>query len=63
MKNSKITDDSVSLVGRPRFEDDLQKRRNISLSDRLADKATKIGKGNLSNGIRIVIESHNLDDD
>nr|BAR33227.1 hypothetical protein [uncultured Mediterranean phage uvMED] len=47
-----------SPPGRPRLEQELQKRRNISLSDRLADKAAQIGKGNVSNGIRIAVEEY-----
>ena len=46
-------------AGRKRFDDEPQKRRNISLSDRLADKATDIG-GNVSGGIREALESHGV---
>lgn len=44
--------------GRPKFEEDIQKRRNITLSDSLADKAKSIGDGNISNGIRIALEKY-----
>ena len=44
-------------AGRPRFEAEEQKRRNISLSDRLAAKAKEIGNGNISEGIRKAIEA------
>ena len=44
-------------AGRPRKEAALQKRRNISLSDRLAEKAKTIGCGNISEGIRKALES------
>ncbi len=44
-------------AGRPRFEKEEQKRRNISLSDRLAAKAQKIGGGNISEGIRNALEA------
>ena len=37
--------------GRPRLEPGEQKRRNITLSDRLAKKGSKIGGGNLSRRI------------
>ncbi len=46
------------MVGRPRFEDEPQKRRNITLSDQLAEKAKIIGGGNISEGIRKVIEEY-----
>ena len=44
-------------AGRPRLEAEEQKRRNISLSDRLAEKAKEIGNGNVSEGIRKALES------
>ncbi len=44
-------------AGRPRFEVKEQKRRNISLSDRLAERAKEIGNGNISEGIRKAIEA------
>jgi hypothetical protein len=46
-------------VGRPRVEDEVQKRRNISLSNRLAEKARKLGNGNISEGLRRALESAN----
>lgn len=45
-------------AGKPRIDKDVQKRRNITLSDRLAKKAKKIGNGNISVGIRTAIEGH-----
>lgn len=45
-------------AGRPRIEKDEQKRRNITLSDRLAKKAKKIGGGNLSEGIRKALDEY-----
>ncbi len=36
---------------------EIQQRRNITLSDRLAEKAERIG-GNVSEGIRIALEAH-----
>ena len=48
-------------AGRPRFESEQQKRRNITLSDRLAVKARKIGKGNISEGIRKALAAISLD--
>jgi hypothetical protein len=47
--------DRKKAVGRPRFEEEVQKRRSISLSDRLADIAKEIGGGNVSEGIRLAI--------
>ena len=44
-------------AGRPRIEKGDQKRRNISLSDRLAEKAKKIGNGNISEGIRKALDA------
>ena len=44
-------------AGRPRKEAEPQKRRNISLSDRLAEKAKQIGSGNISEGIRKALEA------
>jgi len=44
-------------AGRPRFEAEEQKRRNISLSDRLAAMAREIGNGNISEGIRKALEA------
>lgn len=44
-------------AGRPRKESEPQKRRNISLSDRLAEKAKQIGNGNISDGIRKALEA------
>ncbi|MCP5415267.1 MAG: hypothetical protein H6961_11755 [Chromatiaceae bacterium] len=35
-----------------------QKRRNITLSDRLAEKARKIGSGNISEGIRKALDEY-----
>lgn len=43
--------------GRPRFEDERQKRRNITLSDEHAEKAQRIG-GNVSEGIRIALDAY-----
>jgi post-segregation antitoxin (ccd killing protein) len=45
-------------AGRPRLEKDEQKRRNITLSDRLAEKARKIGGGNISEGIRKALDEY-----
>ncbi len=45
-------------AGRPRQEEGIQKRRNISLSDRLTEKAKNIGEGNVSDGIRKAIEAY-----
>ena len=44
-----------SGAGRPRFEAEIQKRRNIALSDRLAEKARALG-GSVSAGIRAALE-------
>lgn len=41
--------------GRPRIEGGLQRRRNITLSDELAELAKTIGSGNISEGIRIAL--------
>ncbi len=43
-------------IGRPLKTGEPQKRRNIALSDRLAESANKIGGGNTSEGIRIALE-------
>lgn len=44
---------------KPRIqEEELQKRRNISLSDSLAEKAKEIGSGNISTGIRLALEEY-----
>ena len=43
--------------GRPRFEAERQRKRNIALSDRLAEKARRLGDGNVSEGIRRAIEA------
>lgn len=45
-------------AGRPRIEKAEQKRRNITLSDRLAKKAKKIGNGNISEGIRKALDEY-----
>jgi len=47
---------SKPKMGRPLFDADTQKRRNITLSDKLADKAKKLGDGNISAGIRIALK-------
>jgi len=44
-------------AGRNRLDKDVQKRRNITLCDRLAEKGEKLGGGNLSKGIRLALES------
>lgn len=44
-------------AGRQRKEAAPQKRRNISISDRLAEKAKQIGSGNISEGIRKALEA------
>ncbi len=44
-------------AGRPRMEKQKQTRRNIMLSDRLIEKAKKIGDGNISDGIRKALEA------
>jgi hypothetical protein len=43
-------------AGRPRMEKQKQMRRNIMISDRLIEKAKKIGEGNISDGIRKALE-------
>jgi hypothetical protein len=45
-------------AGRPRMEKGTQSRRNITLSDRLAKKAKRIGNGNISEGIRRALETY-----
>ena len=45
--------------GRPMLEDEPQSRRNITLCQRLIDKARRIGEGNISEGIRRALEKHN----
>ena len=45
-------------AGRPRYEAEEQKRRNITLSNRLAEKAKKIGGGNISEGIRKALDGY-----
>lgn len=45
-------------AGRPRQEEGTQKRTNITISDRLKQKAKNIGDGNISNGIRKALESY-----
>lgn len=45
-------------AGRPRMEKGTQSRRNITLSDRLVKKAKRIGKGNISEGIRQALEAY-----
>ena len=47
-------------AGRPRLETEEQKRRNISLSDRLANKAKRISGGNISEGIRKALEKYDV---
>ena len=44
-------------AGRPRIAGDIQVRRNITLSESLAEKAKQIGDGNLSEGVRRAIEA------
>lgn len=44
-------------AGRPRMEKGAQSRRNITLSDRLAKKAKRMGKGNISEGIRQALDA------
>jgi hypothetical protein len=44
--------------GRPRFEQEEQKKRCVTLSDRLVKKGREIGNGNLSEGIRLAIEKY-----
>lgn len=46
-------------AGRPRIEKSKQTRRNITLSNRLVEKAKKIGDGNISEGIRRALETFN----
>lgn len=44
---------------KPRIqEDELQKRRNVTLSDSLAQKAKLIGNGSISTGIRKALEEY-----
>lgn len=45
-------------AGRPKMEKGPQSRRNITLSDRLVKKAKRIGKGNISEGIRQALEAY-----
>ncbi len=45
-------------AGRPRMEKGKQTRRNITISDRLAERAKQIGNGNISDGIRKAIEAY-----
>lgn len=45
-------------AGRPRLEAEPQRRHNIMLSDAVADKARKLGNGNLSAGIRKALEEY-----
>lgn len=47
-------------AGRKRFESEPQKRRNISLSDSLANRAFDIGGGNMSAGIRKALKGHGI---
>lgn len=51
--------DNKDKGGRPRFEEGVQKRRNVSLCDRLAEKARRLGKGNVSEGLRRALELAN----
>ena len=45
-------------AGRPRLEKEEQNRRNITISNRLAEKAYKIGCGNVSEGIRKALDEY-----
>ncbi|MCP4263639.1 MAG: hypothetical protein GY774_39950 [Planctomycetes bacterium] len=45
----------MNKQGRPLKTGEPQKRRNIALSDRLAESANKIGGGSTSEGIRIAL--------
>lgn len=47
-------------AGKPRIDKDVQKRRNVSLSDKTVKKAKRIGKGNISEGIRTAVDGHKL---
>lgn len=38
---------------------EIQRRRNVTLSDRLAEKARSLGGGNLSKGVRLALEGGN----
>jgi hypothetical protein len=49
-------------AGRPLEGKEVQKRRNISLSDDMAEKAKRIGKGTVSEGIRKALEAYRLED-
>ena len=49
-------------AGRPLKEDKPQKRRNVSLSDTCADKARQIGSGNVSEGLRVAVESYQIEE-
>ena len=48
-------------MGRHPFDDKSQKRRNVTLSDKLADKAKKLGEGNTSAGIRYALTETKLE--
>lgn len=48
---------------KPRIQDgELQTRRNITLSDSLAEKAKQIGGGSISTGIRVALEEFKATD-
>lgn len=49
-------------AGRNQIEEEKQKRRNISLSDKWAGKAKLIG-GDISKGIRIALENYDFSDE
>ena len=54
-KNRKKTG---SKPGRKRIDGGLQKRRNISMSDAMMDKAKLAGAGNASEGIRAALMAY-----
>jgi len=48
-------------MGRHPFDDKSQKRRNVTLSAELADKARKLGDGNVNAGIRYALTETKLE--
>lgn len=45
-------------VGRKRFEDEAMKRTNVSLNEGRKDALKKVGNGNISEGIRILVDCY-----
>ena len=48
--------DMNKKAGQPRLESGKQIRRNVTLSDRLIEKAKLLGGGNISKGIRRALD-------